>query len=282
LLNCKEFIKIVKSKNNSIIINYFLDLLNTRKTNNFYSYICKKYDLKVYRQEDASEILSFILNNINDELKINKKNIINEIIIYKKNYNNSNNILIYLSFLESFYKEYSKITPLFYGTTYKIITCLDCNNVIIGYDTFNNILLGIENCNDLYDCLGLYFKNEKLNDYKCEKCNNFNIISKLKFQTLPKYLFITFKLFDNSKRKINKQIKFPIKNLNIGDYTQNNITFSLKSLIIHIGGSIQSGHYVSIVKNKKKWYLINDNSIQEVNDKYVLSSNPYTLVYRQD
>ena len=42
------------------------------------------------------------------------------------------------------------------------------------------------------------------------------------------------------------------------------IKYSLFGFIIHKGNNLHKGHYISIVKRDKKWYLCNDSEITEM------------------
>ncbi len=41
-------------------------------------------------------------------------------------------------------------------------------------------------------------------------------------------------------------------------------TYSLEGAIIHLGSSIQSGHYVSYVRRDNQWLYLNDNRVAVV------------------
>ena len=43
-----------------------------------------------------------------------------------------------------------------------------------------------------------------------------------------------------------------------------NIKYALFGFIIHKGKYLHKGHYISIVKREKKWYLCDDNKITEL------------------
>ena len=47
------------------------------------------------------------------------------------------------------------------------------------------------------------------------------------------------------------------------EYSKEN-KFSLFGIIIHKGKYLRQGHYFSIVKRDKKWYICNDNVITEL------------------
>ena len=61
----------------------------------------------------------------------------------------------------------------------------------------------------------------------------------------------------------------------INSENNNDTKYSLFGFIIHKGNNLHKGHYVSIVKREKKWYLCNDSKITEINPSF---SNEYIEV----
>ena len=53
-----------------------------------------------------------------------------------------------------------------------------------------------------------YFKEEYIEDKKCDKCNFKGCIKKIYLWNLPKYIIIHLQKFDNNGRKINKHIHY--------------------------------------------------------------------------
>jgi uncharacterized UBP type Zn finger protein len=52
-------------------------------------------------------------------------------------------------------------------------------------------------------------------------------------------------------------------------------------VIVHEGQSIATGHYVCFILLEGQWLLCSDEKVQLVNAKYVLSQQPYVLLYQQ-
>ena len=76
------------------------------------------------------------------------------------------------------------------------------------------------------------------------------------------------------------------------EYSKNN-KYALFGFIMHKGSSLHRGHYFSIVKRDKKWYLCNDNIVNELDsysengyiffdniDKKYSNKNGYLFFYR--
>ena len=58
--------------------------------------------------------------------------------------------------------------------------------------------------------------------------------------------------------------------------------YSIFSIVIHCGKNIQAGHYVSIIKRKEKWYMCDDDEVEEMSENDVETKNAYLLFYRLD
>ncbi len=58
--------------------------------------------------------------------------------------------------------------------------------------------------------------------------------------------------------------------------------YSIFAIIMHCGKSIQAGHYVSIIKRKEKWYICDDDEIEEISRDQILVKTAYLLFYRLD
>ena len=95
----------------------------------------------------------------------------------------------------------------------------------------------------------------------------------------------------DGSNKITSNISYPLYNLNLEKYLVNNSKqknkYDLFAVNIHnsINSSINSGHYISIVKNRlnNKWYLYNDENVSEVRDQNdIQSNNAYLLFYQQN
>lgn len=204
--------------------------------------------------------------------------------------------------------------------------CKVCNNSSSNQDSFLSICLEVKNKKSVMQSLDSYVKEEILegeNAYFCEQCNKkVKAFKRQSIKTLPKILVLVLKRFQfdyntMSKRKVNDYCEFPNK-LNMKHYTQDylslenrklnedNLTahieesellYDLTGVVIH-GGSAESGHYYSIIKDTKnsKWYEFNDNhitnfEIEELpyeafggvsNEKSIeKSTNAYVLFYTQ-
>lgn len=129
----------------------------------------------------------------------------------------------------------------------------------------------------LNDCLDHYTKIEKLtgdSQWRSEKEKKLvDAYKRLQLKSLPKYLLIQLKRFSffSYSNKNNTPIDIPI-NLDLG-----NSVYNLRGIIYHMG-SVNGGHYVSIINHNNKWYLCDDANVSEVNVNNYLNKG-YTYFY---
>lgn len=272
----------------------------------------KDYIWGQHEQQDSQEFLNFILNHIENEIKQNVEFIPGS-NLKNNNKNISDNIeeiLSILSLQKSIEKEFSPIKMLFCGQFQKITECSICKNDSHNFETFESLSVSIPIKNKGYDlvkqftlknCLDFYFKNEKLdkmNKLSCNFCflkNQSNI--KTKIWKTPKILVIHLKRFmvndyNIPTQKLINKINFPINNLNISDYINDNspdknkCTYNLFAANYHhsMGNSFSCsfGHYTSIVKNRlnNEWYCFDDNKLTKIEfEENIIDKNAYLLFY---
>ena len=158
-----------------------------------------------------------------------------------------------------------------------------------------NSTYGLEECFDNFIC------DEKLskdNQIRCDICGIKNqSIKKIQIWKPPQVLVFQLKrfitnAFGQQTAKILNPVEYPVEDFDISYYihpdspykTQKN-KYNLLGINIHkeIGfGSINHGHYVSIIKNNadSEWYLFDDaDEIVEVDKDSIQNRNAYLLFY---
>ena len=181
------------------------------------------------------------------------------------------------------------VTPfmqMFHGSMVQHITCTNCSKVSTSLQPFNDIGLDIDHVRTLNDAINLYFKakrldegSKKTNVYKCTACQrNVEATQKFSISELPPVLCLQLKRFGKNNRKLARDIKIS-KNLDLSPYFDGSVgskNYSLSSLIIHHGGSRNSGHYTAICKN------ISDNNFSHFNDETVTLLSEEQVLQRLD
>ena len=106
------------------------------------------------------------------------------------------------------------------------------------------------NCRHINDCISLYFHDSEPCSLCSEITTTYTIDSK-------RYLIVVLKRYSNSIQKNNAKIEVPEE---LAVCSQ---TFSLRGFIHHYG-FITCGHYIYIRKIKNKWFIFNDENIEEI------------------
>ena len=106
---------------------------------------------------------------------------------------------------------------------------------------------------DINELLNEYFKNELLNDYQCENCQQFQTCFKtIHIDTSSKVLILYINRFKKVKLNTNctGTIKSHQKVILHDEIIFNGCTYRLSGLLYHDGGG-SAGHYMSIIRTKK-------------------------------
>lgn len=243
-----------------------------------------------FAQNDLPEFLLFFMDEIHNAFKRSVK------MKITGSENNSKDKLAKLCYkmLDTMYKkEYSEIVELFYGIYVSQI--YTSNNSQILAQTAEpffiiNLPIPLKQNPTIYECFDLYTAKEKLEGdnkwYNEDKKQYEEANKQIQFFSLPKILVVDFKRFDNTARKNNCLIDFPLDNLDLSEYVigynEKSYVYECYGICNHSGTSL-GGHYTSYVKNANdKWYHFNDSQVTEIKKKEnVISSKAYCLFYRK-
>ncbi|ODV95940.1 hypothetical protein PACTADRAFT_41013 [Pachysolen tannophilus NRRL Y-2460] len=194
----------------------------------------------------------------------------------------------------------------FSGELQSSITCSKCRKVTTTIDPMLDLSLEILQQNrkvagkslppirqmNLLDCLKRFTTPEKLDVlYNCSTCGHKTMVYKqLKIKKLPPVLGIQLKRFEHlsTSAKIETHVTFPLM-LNMYDYIlhdhdhldkiETDLTYELFALVCHIG-SVNTGHYVCLVKNRDgNWFKFDDSKVTLVSIDEVTSTKAYLLYY---
>lgn len=162
------------------------------------------------------------------------------------------------------------ISEHFEGVSLLRTTCLECEEVTQRKETFCDICVPITTDpqvkDNLLNATELYRQalvtEEYLHDsnkYWCEKCLRYNEARRcVKFESLPKLLTLQIKRFSSGYgsvvSKVNEHMPTPLR---LGCFCEDCVTergpqpdheYSLYSVIMHLGATMASGHYVAYVR----------------------------------
>lgn len=187
----------------------------------------------------------------------------------------------------------------FSGELESSIKCSSCESRTRTVDPMVDISLEIPKLKkkdiDLYDCFNRFTKEESLDLlYECQYCGNKAKATKsLKIKKFPAVLSLQLKRFEHNiyndtASKLEDPVHVPLY-LNLtkfsseSEYNEAEIEgdkiFELFALVYHIG-SVNTGHYVVVIKNDNgQWLKFDDSVITLVSQKEVSMANAYLLFY---
>lgn len=90
-----------------------------------------------------------------------------------------------------------------------------------------------------------------------------------KIVKLPSDLFVRAKRFTQDHKKIDTKIDVPLQFDFPAEHTikGKKNTYECQGAIIHLGTTLGSGHYVSIIKKENQWFLIDDAQVAALTDE---------------
>jgi ubiquitin carboxyl-terminal hydrolase 7 len=201
-------------------------------------------------QQDASEVLHIIINNISSE---DPSHLINSTF----------NIEL--------------------ETT---IFCPHCGRETKKTDPAS-LTLSIPISSNLVTSLSNFFSPPAVNDYCCEFCSNYGVSSKINLSHISKTLILTLNRFEFKSGKMTKRndkMEFP------EELTICNHTYKLTGIIMHSGGYYSGHYYAFAKPlTSATWFSLNDSSVRNEenfnNFKHICfgdgknSLNAYILFY---
>jgi len=150
----------------------------------------------------------------------------------------------------------------------------------------------IRKANTLDEALNSYFSREQLdnNDYKCEACKRRVPATKqFTLERPPKVLCVQLKRFSVIGGKISKHISFK-QIIDMGPYlwrepgeSPKQLMYKLTSMVIHVGPSVNCGHYTAIAQvSSGQYYTFDDSSIRPISLNNVLNLNAYIMIFEME
>ena len=209
---------------------------------------------------DASELLVYLLDILNDHSQLN----------YETPIKNKSEKIFFKNI-----KNKSIVSNLFKIQQLKQLQCQSCSN-LYPLNFNNNINIWQLNIsqhfiNSLFDAIKYDSMTKIINSYNCEKCKEtVEVKERTILSILPPTLIIQLLRFENNGSKITKNILIPfIISLDKFSYKLKNQIYELNSVCCHISSNHLFGHYFSIVKSDEKWFILDDNSVNEAEEEHV-------------
>ena len=241
-------------------------------------------------QHDSQEFLAYVLDSLHEELNRCTEDGCMKIT---ENPGEQDEKQAADAWNESLFYNSSVIVDLFQGQLRSTLTCLHCRYISTSFDTYTYLTLPLprgESCT-LEDCLKEFTKEETLikqNRWTCHNCKHrTRAKKKIDIWTFPPVLIVhlkRFQFFKTNPSKISKFVQFPVEELDLSvlDIGPHKFTpkYSLFAKIDHIGSS-NTGHYIAQARNfmDQKWYLFDDEIVEEISENSLVNSNAYVLFY---
>eukprot|EP01125_Pyxidicula_operculata_P016632 TRINITY_DN5757_c0_g2_i1.p1 TRINITY_DN5757_c0_g2~~TRINITY_DN5757_c0_g2_i1.p1 ORF type:complete len:976 (-),score=158.78 TRINITY_DN5757_c0_g2_i1:59-2986(-) len=191
----------------------------------------------------------------------------------------------YQNFINYLSEQSSKINEVtedvFKGTNVDVIRCKSCDYRNSIPSVFQDITISIWNSDVLNDSLDKYFEPETIPNFFCSKCGSDEATRQTMITKYPKVLVVrldrlAYDVEQQKKIKITKYVSFPQRLSGLKLHNKENIpqevgqhSYSLYSVVVHVGMSAESGHYYTCVKSKKhqKWLKLNDHNVEEIDER---------------
>ncbi len=298
VLEKKEFeghLYLNKSKKEIKVAVYWYHTMNQMWNNNkilepvVFKRLFGEIDPRVsgFDQNDAHEIFLSLLNVLHDSVSFPvEMNISGEP-------KNPRDLLIqnsYMSWKNSWEKQYSKIVELFAGQLYMTTKCPHCQYKSQNFEPFFLLSLPIlSKHRNLYDCIQTFQETEILDDenkWKCDHCEErVNAERKIELWRLPNFLILSFKRFNQRSRKINQLIQFN-ETINLQDFLpvddNRPANYRIHSTIHHEGGTGGGHYYANVRKLNGKWIHFNDHSVRMLESFDMIDKHTaYVLIYQK-
>ncbi|KAL5012516.1 hypothetical protein ScPMuIL_011067 [Solemya velum] len=213
-----------------------------------------------YMQQDAHEFLNYLLNRVGELLRAEKQG------TKPKNTINGNQPK----------QEPTWVEDLFQGVFTNETRCLNCETVSSKNEDFLDLSVDVEQNTSITHCLRGFSSTETLcseHKYYCEVCCSKQEAQKrMRVKRLPQILALHLKRFKymeqlNRFTKLSFRVVFPLelRLFNTSDDACNpDRMYDLVAVVIHIGSSINRGHYISIVKSDGFWLLFDDDIVDKI------------------
>eukprot|EP01102_Stenamoeba_stenopodia_P003675 TRINITY_DN13832_c0_g1_i1.p1 TRINITY_DN13832_c0_g1~~TRINITY_DN13832_c0_g1_i1.p1 ORF type:complete len:768 (-),score=167.90 TRINITY_DN13832_c0_g1_i1:37-2061(-) len=199
--------------------------------------------------------------------------------------------------------ETTVVHEIFGGYYESRVTCAICKYESITIEPFFDLSLEINHCNSLSSALQHFSASETLdkhNLYTCDKCKKKSrATKKISIYKPPNALIVHLKRFSSfptsnffsSSAKITKHVSFSPQLSLLPFFHPSQKTkmreeetkYKLTGVVVHSGGSANSGHYYAFVQSSAgAWYRMDDQDVSQVSVATVMKQQAYILFYVKD
>ncbi|XP_955191.1 ubiquitin carboxyl-terminal hydrolase, putative [Theileria annulata] len=177
------------------------------------------------------------------------------------------------------------VKNIFEGEMETYIECIDIEYKSCRRETFEDIQLDVQGCDNIYESLDKLTAPELLageNMYEAKGHGKQRANKGIRFLKFPPVVIFLLKrfTFDLSKMdtvKLNNRFEF-YKEISLSQYIQNDTNkivdgdYVLQAVSVH-HGSINSGHYYAFAKNEDSWFRFDDEIVTRVSEYAAINDN---------
>lgn len=255
------------------------------------------------RQQDAKEFLEFVIDCLHEDFNSHWERTPLRALTEKEEAYRESMPAVVASQKEwerYLHRDQSKITDLFAGQHISRLRCTTCGFTSTTYEAFYSISVEIPQRTTpvtIYDCLRSYCSEEKLSGdevWRCPKCKvDREATKRIIITRVPEFLVVHFKRFSASQteraRKICTPVDFPLDNFDLEPFVHPlppadklreleaqhpglispavvpPFKYDAYGVMRHIGGTLTSGHYIALVKDRARsvWREFNDSRVTD-------------------
>ncbi|KAM8893694.1 uncharacterized protein AB9W97_010704 isoform 1-T2 [Spinachia spinachia] len=239
-----------------------------------------------YSQQDAQELMLFLLNALNDELKkVARRQMLSSVRRTRRGGDRN------CAAMEST----TIVSRLFEGQLGYTTLCTHCDHQTHSTQTFTVLSLPIPKdtikCS-IQDCLSLFFGQTVLTAAEQVLCSVCGLKRETAVHTSldkpPEILMLHLKRFSCKGRnqvKLRTNVFFASR-LNLSPFLSSSVqntfysSYRLYAVVNHTG-HLNMGHYTALCHNActRSWHCFDDSAVREVQDSLVQSPNAYVLLY---
>ncbi|XP_009108961.1 ubiquitin carboxyl-terminal hydrolase 24 [Brassica rapa] len=253
------------------------------------------------RQEDAQEFLSFIMDQMHDEL-LKLREVSPKLTASKSSVVSSANdddewetvgpknksaVTRTQSFVPS------QLSDIFGGQLRSVVKAKgNKDSATVQPYLLLHLDIHPEAVSTIEDALHLFSAPEDLEGYRASVTGKAGVVSarkSIKIQKLSKIMILHLMRFsygNQGSTKLHKRVHFPL-DLNLGRYllvspSNGGLKYELVATITHHGRDPSKGHYTTDARRKNnQWLRFDDASVTAIGTKQVLHDQAYVLFYKQ-
>ncbi|XP_065808871.1 uncharacterized protein [Labrus bergylta] len=240
-----------------------------------------------YSQQDAQELLLFLLNALHEDFKKVSKQQIRLTMRQPRPEQKRNHATAA--------GESTIVSRLFEGQLSYMTLCMHCDHQAYSTQTFTVLSLpiptGIIKCS-IQDCMSLFFEQTVLTGGEQMLCSVCGLRRETAVLTCldkpPEILMLHLKRFGckgKNQVKLRTNVLFSMK-LDLNPFLSSsvqNTSFSSYRLyaVVNHSGHLNMGHYTAVCHSSltQTWHCFDDSAVREVQDGHVQTPNAYMLLY---